>query len=107
MDTINLVKRKHKQLKVQRSLSAKRSQLTRATDASKVSTISHEHGRSATFQYQRDSARKVARLSQETPDLSSPQRSRRSASRLTRSPTSAQRTKSLEVSQRLLGSVAF
>lgn len=36
VDAINLVKRKHKSLKVQRSLSAKRSSLTRSVDGSRV-----------------------------------------------------------------------
>ena len=62
VDTINLVKRKHKMLKVQRSLTSKRSNLTRSVDTGKVSTVSHWQGKSQTFKFERDSTRKVARI---------------------------------------------
>lgn len=62
VDTINLVKRKHKHLKNQRSLSSKRSSLSRTGETGRVSTVSHWQGKSQTFTFERDSTQKVARV---------------------------------------------
>ena len=64
-DTINLVKRKHKHILTMRSLSAKRSVASRSSAGGfgTVSTISHELGKSQSYYYERDSTKKVARVS--------------------------------------------
>jgi hypothetical protein len=72
VDTINLVKRKHKHLKVQHSLTAKRSNLTRSVDAGRVSAINHELGKEKSFKWERDTTQKVVRVSQDLANLKTP-----------------------------------
>jgi len=76
VDTINLVKRKHKYLKVQRSLSTnRRSALVRPSDTGKVSMVSHWQGKGETFKFERDTTHKVARVSKENVEIgNTPQR---------------------------------
>jgi hypothetical protein len=63
VDTINLVKRKHKHLKVQHNLKAKRSNLARSVDGGNASTINHEMGKERSFKWERDTTKKVVRVS--------------------------------------------
>ena len=64
-DTINCVKRKHKELKIIRNLSAKRTRLTRSLDTSRYSKVSHALGQSQNFKYERDVPLKIAKVTQE------------------------------------------
>ena len=52
-DVVELVRRKHRQLKLQRSLSAKRQRLTRSAESSRYTNISHAMGKEANFKFER------------------------------------------------------
>ena len=110
LDAIQCVKRKHKSLKIERSLSAKRSRLTRSLDTSRYSKVSHSLGQGSNFKFGRDIAQKVAKVEQERPDLRTPSKSNMNVSFDCSSVgpnTSAKRNRSFDVSQRLLGYSAF
>ena len=112
LDAIQCVKRKHKSLKIERSLSAKRSRLTRSLDTSRYSKVSHSLGQGSNFKFGRDIAQKVAKVEQEKPDLRTPSKSSRmnvsfDCSSVGGPNTSAKRNRSFDVSQRLLGYSAF
>jgi len=62
-DVISLVKRKHKNLKMQRSLSAKRVMFNRpSTDSGRYSMLSHTKGKQSNFYYERDAKTKMTRV---------------------------------------------
>ena len=63
-DIIGVIKKKHKSLKMQRSLSAKRVMFTRdkAEDSGRVSVLAHDQGKQSHFYYERDSQNKTARV---------------------------------------------
>jgi hypothetical protein len=65
-DTINLVKAQHKKLRIQRSLSAKRSNPSRegiAAQSGRYTLLDHNEGRTESFYYERDNINKVASVS--------------------------------------------
>lgn len=69
-DVICLVKRKHKHLKMHRSLSAKRVMFPRAqADNGRFSMVSHEQGKQNNFYFERDACTKTARVNALSSDL--------------------------------------
>ena len=136
-DVISLIKRKHKQLKMQRSLSAKRVTFQRPTsDSGRYTMLAHAEGKQKDFYYERDAQSKTSRVNTLAGDLSVPRSAalmRKSQNILTnikkknekkRNPhsqpewghemrtrsiksDSSQRYGSLEAYERLTGSVAF
>ena len=76
-DVISLVKRKHKAIKTQRSLSAKRVMFSRSgTDSGRYTMLSHSKGRQSDFYYERDANTKQSRVNALGPDLNATPRSR-------------------------------
>ena len=70
-DVINLVKKAARDLKVQRSLSRKRSQTTRDQQVSSYSVVDHKGGQTTKkdFVYERDTVKKVAKVATLNRDL--------------------------------------
>ena len=69
-DVISLVKRKQKNLHMQRSLSAKRVLFSRsANDSGRFSTLAHSQGKLSNYYYERDVKNKETRVNSLTRDL--------------------------------------
>lgn len=124
-DVINLVKRKHKLLGIKRSLSAKRTSISRHNDSGRVTLLSHGQGKQSSFYYERDTQKKQVNVTTLGSDLKpSGRASRNGSARMSRDfdvhnqlagtgtfkpneSTVSLRTRSLEASERLTGSLAF
>jgi hypothetical protein len=61
-DVINLVRKKHKNLGIQRSLSSKRVSITRSSQSGTFTMLSHEKGKTNSFYYERDTTKKQVHL---------------------------------------------
>ena len=70
-DVIKAVKQKHKQLRMQRSISAKRVMLSRTkmADSGRFSLLDHDQGKQSHYHYERDAQTKSARVNSLTRDL--------------------------------------
>jgi hypothetical protein len=102
LDTIQCVKNKHKEIKIQRSLSAKRSNLTRSADSSRYSKVSHSLGQNSNFKFERITPMKIAKVEQEKPDLRTPTKSLNVSFDI-KTETSVAKKRDPQASQRLLG----
>ncbi len=102
LDVIQCIKSKHKQLKIQRSLSAKRSSLTRSADSSRYSKVSHSLGQNSNFKFERITPMKIAKVEQEKPDLKTPVKSLNVSFDL-KDTSVVKKKHDPEASQRLLG----
>jgi hypothetical protein len=80
VDFINLVKKKHKELKIHKSLNRTRGRLTQSLDTSRFSRVSHNLGQASNYKYERLVPEKIARVTQEKPDLSTPFKSKLTSS---------------------------
>ena len=78
-DVIALVKQKHRQLRIKRSLSAKRVMTTRPADGGRYSLLNHSQGRQSNFLFERDPQVKEARVGSLQRDFNASSRSLRSA----------------------------
>jgi hypothetical protein len=73
-DIIDLVKKKHKSLRIQRSLRASRSHLSRKqveAQSGRYTLMNHSQGLSSSFYYERDNNKKVAHVTPVDGDLRS------------------------------------
>ncbi len=102
LDTIQCVKNKHKEIKIQRSLSAKRSNLTRSADSSRYSKVSHSLGQNSNFKFERITPMKIAKVEQEKPDLRTPTKSLNVSFDI-KTETSVAKKRDPQASLRLLG----
>jgi len=69
-DTINLVKKASRDLKIQKSLTRKRSETTRELQVSSYSIVNHKNGETQKdFVYERDTVNKTAKISTLNQDL--------------------------------------
>ena len=61
-DCVALIKKKHKQLRIQRSLSAKRTYTERRNENGRFTMLDHNQGKQSSYYYERDTNKKVARV---------------------------------------------
>jgi hypothetical protein len=95
VDVIDLVRKKHKQLKIVKQLNQKRERFNRSLDAGQYTNVSHYKGKETTFKYERNPPQKTTKLSQVKVDLTTP---RKSVTSRSQAPTSERRrTRSYEV----------
>ncbi len=109
-DTISLIKRKHKNLEVQKSLTGKRSLITRSVPP-KPSQSTQWQGQQNVFSVECDSTSNVVLSAHKNSALTTPVKNQRICEQVSgssvRSLSTHSRSRSFEASQRLFGSVAF